>query len=836
MRGPLPIVAILYASGVVLAHGFELPLTGLFAVAFMFSIGALVFASLRRLLVWPLILLVGCVNLATRTAILSPCDLRALLGGTAELVTIRGVLTERPLQRVYERDQEFRWRTMARVEVKEVFRAGTWQLAFGRVAVSTPGVIGPEFFAGSSVEISGALQPPQSAAAEGLFDYRAYLQTLGIYYQLTVESAEDWRLLRTDKSPAGPPWSERFLRWAQATLAKGLVAEDESLRLLWAMALGWKTGLTGEVSEPFMQTGTLHIFAISGLHIALIAGILVSVLRVMRLPRAACGLLAVPLLWFYTAATGWQASAIRSTIMMNVIIGGWALKRPTDLVNSLAAAGLIILVWDPSQLFQAGFQLSFFVVLSIGLLLPSLEKVRQWLLQTDPFLPAELRPTWQRWLDGPLHYLTTSAATSLAAWLGSLPLIAYYFFLVTPVSLLANLLIVPLSGLTLMCTLGSLMCGDWLPGLTELFNHSAWFWMKGMVAISHWAAGLPGAYFYVRPPLLLEFVIYYAALGLCCSGWVFAPQRRRWAAVTAVVVLGVWLVQRGHADRAVGLTILPLGGSGIYCDAPGRRNDLLIDPGNRSAAEFTVRPFLRARGVKQLANVLLTHGDINHVGGWGYLNEQFSPASVLTSTIRFRSAAYRNLVRELENSKERWQQLRRGDRFGDWTVLRPDPGDHFAQADDNAIVLLGEFSGVRVLLLSDLGRLGQRALLEREKNLRTDIIVTGLPAQGEPVTTALIEALRPRLIIVASAEFPASARAGWKLRARLADTRVPVLYTSDVGAITLTLRSNGCEARAWKGAFAFLESAASDSSDQRGGRKPPNLEEATTATRTAHED
>jgi ComEC/Rec2-related protein len=805
MRGPLPIIATLYASGVLLARWIELPLVTLFIVNFAISICALGLVSLRNILLWPLIPLVGCANLASRNAILSPFDLRTLLGDKAEIVTVRGVLAEQPIQRVYERDQEMHWRTMARIEVQEILRAGSWRPAFGRVAVSTPGVISPEFFAGSRAEIAGVLQRPPGASAEGLFDYRAYLETLGVYYQLTAESGEDWRLLKPNQSA---PLSEAFLRWAQATLAKGLAVEDESLRLLWAMALGWKTGLTGEFSEPFMQTGTLHIFAISGLHIALIAGMLVSVLRVMRLPRPVCGLLAIPLLWFYTVATGWQASAIRSTLMMNVIIGGWALRRPTDLVNSLAAAGLIILIWDPSQLFQAGFQLSFFVVLSIGLLLPPFEKLRQRLLQTDPFLPAELRPRWRRWLDGPLHYLTTSAATSLAAWLGSLPLIAYYFYLVTPVSLLANLLIVPLSSLALMCNLGSLMCGDWLPWLTELFNHSAWFWMKGMVGISRWMAEWPGAYFYVHPPSPPEFVVYYAALGLGCSGWLFAPPRRRWAALAAVVAVGAWLIQRGYAGQTTRLTILPLGGSGIYYDAPGWGNDLLIDPGNRAASEFTVRPFLRSQGVKQLASVLLTHGDINHVGGWACLKEQFSPINVATGPTPFRSAAYREIMRDLENARACHRPLRRGDRFGDWTVLHPDASDHFAQADDNAIVLLGEFSGTQVLLLSDLGRRGQRALLERERDLRADIIVTGIPSQSEPVIPDLIEALRPRLIILAGAEFPSSTRASWKLRARLARTQVPILYTSEVGAVTLVFGSTRCEVRARTHGLLDLKSRA----------------------------
>src|SRR5258705_5065733 len=200
-------------------------------------------------------------------------------------------------------------------------------------------------------------------------------------------------------------WSDRFQFWAKQTLARGLPTEDEDLRLLWAMTLGWQTALTSEVSEPFMRTGTMHIFAISGLHIALIAGILVSLLRVLQIPRGLCGWMVVPLIWFYTAATGWQSSAIRSTIMMSVIIAGWAIKRPSDLLNYLAAAGFIILLWDPQQLFQASFQLSFFVVLSIALLIPPIEQLRERFLQPDSLLPPELRPRWLRWLDGRIRCL-----------------------------------------------------------------------------------------------------------------------------------------------------------------------------------------------------------------------------------------------------------------------------------------------------------------------------------------------------------------------------------------------------------------------------------------------
>ncbi len=172
---------------------------------------------------------------------------------------------------------------------------------------------------------------------------------------------------------------------------------DEPLQLLWAMTLGWKTALSGEVAEPFMRSGTMHVFAISGLHIALIAAILVKLLRVLGVPRALCGVLIIPAIWLYTGLTGWQASAIRATIMSTVIIAGWSIKRPSDLVNSLAASGLLILLWDPQQLFQASFQLSFVVVLSLAVVGPFLIQYRdlRW-LRYDPFLPESLVPRWRK--------------------------------------------------------------------------------------------------------------------------------------------------------------------------------------------------------------------------------------------------------------------------------------------------------------------------------------------------------------------------------------------------------------------------------------------------------
>jgi competence protein ComEC len=253
------------------------------------------------------------------------------------------------------------------------------------------------------------------------------------------------------------------LNWSKRTLALGLPVEDEPLRLLWAMTLGWRTAFTGDISEPFLRAGTMHLFAIDGLRIALISGMLVALLRVLQISRAWCGCVAIPPIWFYTAATGWESSAIRASVMMTIVIGGWALKRPGDLINSLAAAAFIILLWEPRQLFEASFQLSFFVVLVIGLLTPPLNRISDRLLQPDPLLPDGLLPHWRRALIATLRLLARYGSLSFAAWVGSIPLSARYFHLFSPVSTPANIVAVPLGTLALMSNLGALVCGGWFP-------------------------------------------------------------------------------------------------------------------------------------------------------------------------------------------------------------------------------------------------------------------------------------------------------------------------------------------------------------------------------------
>ena len=194
------------------------------------------------------------------TAIVSPNDLRALLGDTNAIVTVRGTLIETPHWRITERDGRQTERSVAQVRVTALRRDANWRPAAGSMIVTTPGTLAASFFAGQPVEVTGVISRPAPPLAEGLFDYRHYLQTRGIFYQLKTSYTNGWQL---GAAPLiKPPLTDRFLNWSQRTLALGLPGEDQPLRLLWAMTLGWRTALTADISEPFLRAGTMHLFAI----------------------------------------------------------------------------------------------------------------------------------------------------------------------------------------------------------------------------------------------------------------------------------------------------------------------------------------------------------------------------------------------------------------------------------------------------------------------------------------------------------------------------------------------------------------------------------------------
>jgi beta-lactamase superfamily II metal-dependent hydrolase len=266
--------------------------------------------------------------------------------------------------------------------------------------------------------------------------------------------------------------------------------------------------------------------------------------------------------------------------------------------------------------------------------------------------------------------------------------------------------------------------------------------MSAMTAASEWFTKIPGAYFYVPAPSWWTIAFYYAVLVGALSGWLFAPRRRIGSAMILILIGGIYSWNWGKSRGETEITVLPLNGDhAIFADAAGWQNDWLVNCGDVNAVEFTLKPFLHAQGVNKIPRLILTEGDARNTGGALALGELFGVGELLTSPVHFRSAAYRDAVAEFEKPPARHEIIQRGDIAGNWRALYPGTTNLFLRADDNALVLLGTFHDARILLLSDLGRDGQSSLLGGTNDFRADIVIAGLPTEGEPLCATLLDAI-----------------------------------------------------------------------------------------------
>ncbi len=495
----------------------------------------------------------------------------------------------------------------------------------------------------------------------------------------------------------------------QQVLTVGLADAPDVSAVIRSMTLGSKSEIPDELRRHFEQTGTLHIFVVSGLHVGLLGAIVFWLLTVAGLSPRTAALVLGPLLWCYAALADFSPGSVRATVMGSVVLAGLICRRPPLTWNCYFAAVFLLLMWDTEQLFQPGFQFSFGVVAAILLLAGPVHRRLKPLVQPDAFLPRGLWRWDQRWRTALLVRVAALMAASVAAWVGSLFFTAKFFHLISPSAVLANLIVVPMAGLILGEAILALLAGGFSATLAGIFNNANWLLVKSLLAGVALFARMPGGHVYVAWPT-----------------W----EKR---ADTEIVAL----------DLGAGAA------TAVWADG----QVWLVDCGNENAYRGIVRPFLRSRGVNRLDGFIVTHGDTRHIGGALDLLADFRPRRVLTGEVNARSPASIRLGKELEPRSSEVRRVQAGDSIpfgkgGSWKVLSPVAGGRGRLADDESLVLQLRTRGHRILFTSDIGfSVEQRLLAEPE--LASDVLIKGMHRADYSGTPALMRKVRARCVIVA---------------------------------------------------------------------------------------
>jgi len=324
--------------------------------------------------------------------------------------------------------------------------------------------------------------------------------------------------VRSRRLSAGQGWRAAELcyaarRSAAAQLARGIGDRPEVAGLVRALLLGYRGELPRQARDVAVASGTLHIFAISGLHVGVIAGMIVFVLRTLGVPRVYWVLFIAPLLAAYTFATGMKASAVRACVMATIFWAAPFAGRRADSFSALALAAVAILAAAPAQLFDIGFVCSFVVVTGLIVLYPRLHAPWTRLLAPDPFRVVPERAA-ARGLRRAASYAASLWSLSVAAWVTSAPLTAYYFGRFVPGAIVSNLVVIPLAFLMVVAACLSLVLGPIAPWLGITFNNANIALVAALMRSLAAVTAIPGAHLRIAPPPAAAVWLWYAVLAL----------------------------------------------------------------------------------------------------------------------------------------------------------------------------------------------------------------------------------------------------------------------------------------------------------------------------------
>ena len=436
---------------------------------------------------------------------------------------------------------------------------------------------------------------------------------------LSVSGADACKIKEAGTSLSGRCYEVR--RRAAALLRSGVEAFPEQTQLLHAMLLGYRQAIPPDLYQIFTRTGTLHIFAISGQHVVILGAIFIAGLKIFGVARPRWGLLLLPALFLYIFTTGLQPSALRALAMAAVFFAAPLAGRRPDAASSIALATILLLAFQPANIGDPGFLLSFVVV--CGLIVVNGWAVRQ----VNGFRLAGWDvPLKQLGGSHPAAMLLRSTGmlmlTSLAAWLFSAPITAWFFNTLSPVALIGNLAVIPLTFMVMLAgclaILGGMLC---FPAAAALFNQANLLFINLLIWIVHRLAAVPGACRSVHAPSAPAAGLWYAGLILFFTG----PVRWRKGALL-LVLLSVLLWSAEHFELNRDIKILREGRSAVAIRLPENRWVLATD-GNPFSTMRTIR-LLQKEGVNRLAVLVVSDAQAD-AGAIRQFQEIFRPQRTL---------------------------------------------------------------------------------------------------------------------------------------------------------------------------------------------------------------
>ena len=490
---------------------------------------------------------------------------------------------------------------------------------------------------GDRVQVFGKMFGLKRPTNPGQFDFQNYMRSQGRFATVHVYDARGIKVLERPDRWVGADLLSRVRRRLNEVAWRHIDGDEAGFAT--AILLGNREQLSPSRRAAFLETGTAHLLAISGLHVGILAASIFFLCRIGLVDRRKCLMTTIVFVLVYMWLVEFRPTVVRAAILISLFCVGRLVGQRAYSFNLLAASAWIVLIINPSDLFGVGPQLSF---LAVSTLVFAKDWI-WWPRSDDPIkrLIANSRPSWLRWIYGVGRSFRATALASGMIWFCALPLVAWHFHLVAPIGLILNpLLMIPIA-CGLYAGAATLMFGwlsDWP---AHFFGWLCELALGGIEAAIQVAQAMPLSHFWTAGPPMWSVILFYLLLFVC----VVHPATRlpgRWVACVGVCWLAFgWLLpsqnfssQSARSENPIVCTFVDVGhGTSVLIQFPDGKN-LLYDCGSFSSSRYgqqNVSGVLWGENIMHLDAVVLSHADVDHFNAMPGICERFSIGTVYVS-------------------------------------------------------------------------------------------------------------------------------------------------------------------------------------------------------------
>lgn len=774
---PLPIILALYITGIIYSKFISINLIFLFSfIILLILISIISFVkqwNITTALLFLIIFLIGILNYNLNSNPIGANHIANFIED--KKLTIIGTV----LDKEYYSNQE---KISLKVEVSQIEREDYNIKTQGLILVNT--YLGDcPYEYGDVLKIKGRLEKPIGQKNFGEFDYELYLAREKVFTYLNIWQEKDIQKIGENDSNFLVSFS-LSARDKIKEITKQTLPQPYSY-LLIGMLLGEKNFIPPHLKEVFTEAGIMHILAVSGLHVGIIAMALLALLSMLNLPKKLKLLTLILILIMYASITGFRPSVLRATIMFLLLIGGKLINRSRNLNISLFFAGFLILLLNPLILYDAGFLLSFIVT----------------------FFIINLSPIFQELFSKIVAWIKNPLAVSTAAWIGIFPLSAYFFTKVSIISIVSNILIIPLTVVAVILGFVTFFIGMASISLAGIVANINYLVLSLITLIAKSFSSLPFAFVYVAQPSILVIILYYLMVFFIIELFYIKILSQKIKKKAALIVLSITLliisVQIFYPTDNLKVNFINVGeGDCILIEAPNKIN-ILIDGGGTPQGDFDVGskivvPYLRRKGINEIDLLILTHPHLDHLEGLLPVLKEFKVGMVLDSGLLCDISAYKEFISLIQKKSIPYHKAKAGDNFvfsNNLEIFLLNPlydSDFYDESDFNnaSIVVKLFYKNADFLFTGDIEVTAEKKLLVWQNILQSDILKVGHHGSITSTNLEFLDKVDPRIAIITVGKNHFG-HPSQKIIERLEDGNIQIYRTDEDG--TIIIRTNGQE-------------------------------------------